>query len=266
MKTIALLFLLATLLVAQNKQGVFAEQNVSSENKQGVFAEQNVSSENNNTTIPTIAKQIIPLRNPAVYSALGDVIYGNFQKIELLKEIEKYSKLKEKIDTYVKEVNSVKKIGYAIESGDKTLDKEEYLEKLRVLSKTNDYFQRTVIDSFKSSMIDEDNNLFSKTINSGLIDSDKYKSKILEYYFAHCADINATGVIQRYLDEDAKLKKKEAKSKRTRITKKQIQEAKIRRIREKDKLKQETLHKTLEEELIQKKKDIRKEQVEELAK
>ena len=145
-------------------------------------------------------------QNPKVYSALGDVIYNNVDKIEKLKDIPQYTQYEKRIDSYVKEVYEVKDIGYAIEAGDKNLNKIDYLKKIRVLSKTNDFFHRTAINSFKSSMTTEDNDLFSKIVNSGLIDSEKYKGEILEYYFAHCTDMNATGVVQKYLDEDEMLK------------------------------------------------------------
>jgi hypothetical protein len=204
--------------------------------------------------------------NPKVYSALGDVIYDNVDNIEKLKDIPEFSQFENKIDTYVKEVYEAKDTAYAIEAGDKTKDKKEYLQTIRELSKTNDFFHRTTVTSYKSSLTNQNNELFSNTINSGLIDTKKYKPEILEYYFAHCTDMNTSGVIQKYLDEDELLKQKQTVSRKPTLSKKQIQEAKIKRIREKDKAKQESIQKSLEEELIKKKSDIRKEQVEELAK
>lgn len=205
-------------------------------------------------------------QNPKVYSALGDVIYDNVDNIEKLKEIPEFSQFKQKIDSYVKEVYKAKDVGFAIESGDKTKDKTEYLQTIRELSKTNDFFYRTTVSSYKSSITNQDNTLFSKTVNSGLIDTKKYKPEILEYYFANCNDMNASGVIQEYLDEDEMLKQKQTQSKKPTLSKKNIQEAKIKRIREKDKANQESIQKTLEDELVKKKSDIRKEQVEELTK
>ncbi len=215
MKKIVLLFLLATLLVAQN---------------------------------------------PKIYSALGNVVYDSVQKIEKLKEISKYSKFKEKIDTYAEEVERCKNIGYEIEKGDKSLEIGEYLQSLRALSKTNDFFYKTVLNSFKSSMKDEDSELFIQTINSGLLDTDKYKSEILEYYFAHSSDIDAPDILKKYIDEVKTVKIQQ------KLSKQQIQEARIKRIRKSDKAKQEALQKALEKELIQKKINIRKEQMQELIK
>lgn len=232
---IIILSILATILMAQNEPDTFKDQNIS-------------------------------LKNPQVYSALGDVIYDNVQKIKKLKNIPQFSQFEDKIDVYVKEVNKAKEIAYAIEAGDKTKDKKVYLEKLRELSKTNDFFQRTTTSLFESSISKQDNELFLNTLNSELIDTKKHKDKIMEYYFAHSDDINATGIIQEYLDEDKMFMKEKETTKKAALSKKQIQEAKIKRIREKDKAKQESIQKALEEELIKKKKEIRKEQVEELTK
>ena len=204
--------------------------------------------------------------NPKVYPALGDVIYDNVEAIEKLKDIPAYAQFKRNIDLYVKKVYEIKDIGYAIESGNKTNNKKDYLQKIRTLSKTNDFFHRTVMNSFNSSITSEDNELFTEIINSGLVDTQKYKAEILEYYFVHCAEVNATGVVQQFLDEDETLRKKNEASKKVVVTKKELQEAKIKRIRQKDKEQQELIKKSLEEELLKKKRNIRKEQIKELSK
>ncbi|WP_294963220.1 hypothetical protein [Sulfurimonas sp.] len=216
--------------------------------------------------ILSLLSTLLIAQNPKVYSALGDVIYNNVENIEKLKNITYYSEFEEKIDSYVKDVYKAKDIGYEIESGNKKVDKKQYLQTIRQLSKINDFFYRLIVKSYKSSIIDQDNLFFSKIINSGMIDTKKNKDEILEYYFAHSYDMNSSGVIQKYLDEDKKLKQKQTVSKKQTLSKKQIQDAKIKRIREKDKAKQESIQKTLEDELIKKKSDIRKEQVEELTK
>ncbi len=249
MVKIVIISLLATLLLAQHKDSAFAEQNISLESESITFLEQSLSS-----------------KNPKVYSALGNVIYDNIDAIEKLKEIPKYSQYEQKINSYVKEVYKTKDIGYEIEAGNKIEDEGKYLKKLRELSKTNDFFHRIVVNSFKASITYEDSDFFSTVINSGLIDTQKYKDKILEYYFIHCSEMNAAGVIQNFLDEDEMLRKQEEASKKVIVTKEQIQKAKIKRMREKDKTKQEEIQKTLEKELVKKKSDIRKKQVEELTK
>ena len=104
---------------------------------------------------------------PQIYSALGDVIYGNVDKIKKLKNMYEYNSLNDKIEDYVVRVYAVKKTGLAIEAGDKTLDKTLYLEKLRRLSKTNDFFVREVYKSFRLSIAKEDSWFLSQIINSG---------------------------------------------------------------------------------------------------
>jgi len=205
-------------------------------------------------------------QNPNVYSALGDVIYENVSEIQKLINIKKYSRFENKINLYVVDVEDAKEMGFAIDIGDSTQDKTIYLKKIRKLSKTNDFFHRDIIKTYEASIKDENNELFSQVINSGLFDSDKNKDEIMRYYFAHIDEINTFGVIQKYLDEDEELRKQQAKSKTIIFTKKEIQEAKIRRIRLRDKEKQQEIQEKLQKELIQKKSDIRKEQVQELAK
>jgi len=204
--------------------------------------------------------------NPIVYSALGDVIYNNVGKINNLKNISQYTTKINKIEKYVSSVEKIKKYGFAIERGEKTIDKMEYLNRLRKLSKTNDYFVRSAKNNFKHALSKEDSLLFSKIINSGLVDTRKYKEKIINYYFEHAGDINASGVIQSYLDEDKALKAKKEVQVKFYQSKKMREEAKIRRIRQNDKEKQEALEKKLDDEVKAKKIQIREEQKSELFK
>jgi len=200
---------------------------------------------------------------PDVYSALGDVIYGNIESIVKLKELDAFKSFSEKINNYSKNVKKSKAVGFDIESGNKNIDEVVYLETLRTLSKENDYFVRSVKSAYKSSVEKQDNKLFLDTVNSGLLDTDKNRDQIVEYYLKHSEDINASGIIQKYLDEDAKLKSKKKSYDYAKV-KKLREEAKIRRIREDDKKKQAQLEKELTEEVQQKKLEIRENQKKEL--
>lgn len=211
-----------------------------------------------------IVSTLLIAQNPKVYSVLGNVIYDNANNIEKLKFIEKFSSFEDKIDKYVIDVNKTKNDGFLIETGTDNIDKAAYLDKLRELAKINDFFVRSANSSFEYSINNEDSKLFSEMINSGLIDMRKNKSEIINYYLEHSNDINATGVLQEFLDEDQALRKEREDSLKLRLTTKEQEEAKIKRIRKNDQEKQEAIQKSLEEEVVRKKIEIRKNQIKEL--
>jgi len=201
--------------------------------------------------------------NPVVYSALGDNIYNNASSIEALKELKEFKVYRDKIVTYSDDVRSAKIMGFAIEEGDKSLSKGIYLKKLRVLSKTNDFFVQNVKSNFKFALKNEDNKLFVNSVDSGLIDVKRYKKTIRTYYYKHEDDIDEYGNVLSLLingHESVKVKKKVYRGK----TKQEIQDEKMKRIRQKDKEKQEAIQKSLEDELVKKKANIRKDQRKEL--
>ena len=202
--------------------------------------------------------------NPKVYAALGDVIYNNVSKIEKLKEMKIYEVLNEEIDIYTLKVSDLKKEGFLLEGGDKSIDKKLYLNTLRELSKYNDQYIRSAKSNFRDAVKNEDSETFEKIINTGLIDTQRHKDKIINYYFAHQEDVNASGVIQGYLDADAKLRAEREAKRKYYKTKKQLEEEKIKRIRKTDKEEQAKLEKQLEDEVIKKKEEIIKEQKSEL--
>ena len=216
------------------------------------------------TILTLLSTLIFAELNPKVYAALGDVIYNNIPKIEKLKEIKIYENQVAEIDLYAKQVAELKEEGFAIERGDKSIDKKVYLNKLRELSKLNDHYVRSAKTNFRNAVKTEDNDTFEKIINTGLIDTQRNKDKIINYYFAHQEDVNASGVIQGYLDEDAKLRAQREAKRKYYKTKKQLEEEKIKRIRKRDQEEQAKLEKRLEEEVIKKKEEIIKEQKSEL--
>ena len=203
------------------------------------------------------------IKNPVVYSALGDNIYNNAQNINNLQYIKEYKVYEDKIIKYTADVNDAKKMGYAIEKGDKNISKSKYLNKLRTLSKLNDFFIKNVKNNFKTSLRDEDNKLFVNSVDSGLLNIKRYKKSIRTYYYRHEDGIDEYGSVLSKLincDDSKKVKKKVYTGK----TKQQKLDEKMRRIRKKDKDKQEAMQKSLEDELIKKKANIRKVQKEEL--
>ncbi|WP_455756970.1 hypothetical protein [Sulfurimonas sp.] len=207
------------------------------------------------------AQNTSSLKNPKVYSALGDVIFDNAQKIKNLKQIDKYASYKTKIDEYILNISETKKLGLVVESGKKDELKSQYLEKLRKLSKINDYFFRSTENAFKSSLQTQNHKLFIEILNSNMIDSQKYKSEIMDYYNKYSKEIKPNKIIQDFIDENnAKKNKKRYKGK----TKEELLEEKMRRIRQHDKERQEALERRLSKEVELKKEKIRQEQEREL--
>jgi len=216
--------------------------------------------------LPFVFVTLLYCANPKAYATLGDKIYNNVTNIKKLTTIGDYYLYVDDINDYLKRVREAKQEGLALTDNSPLKAKKDYLNKLRKLSKENDYYTRLAQTSLESSMANGDSLLFSKIINSGLIDTKAHKKEILDYYFAHSKDINASGVIQSYLDESEALKRKRESMYKRRMSKKLREEQKIKRLRERDKERQLELEKKLDKEVQKKKLEIRKEQKEELIK
>jgi hypothetical protein len=203
--------------------------------------------------------------NPTIYSVLGDGVYNNVGNIIKLKEIAAYVDERDKIEGYVQEVYATKKMGHAIEQGDQSFDKLAYLNKLRELSKENDNYVRSAHSNFRASMSSEDSEMFSSLINSGLIDTPRYKDEIINYYIGHVEEVNPEGVIQNFINEDKYLRKEAAANQKLYKSKQQRQKEKIQRIREQDAIEQKALEESLQKEVDKKKSEIRINQMKELS-
>lgn len=213
----------------------------------------------------TLLTTLLNAHNPKPYAVLGDVIYNNVNNIESLKQIESYSLYLDDIEKYVTAVHETKEEGYTLEKSATSKLKKEYLNKLRALSKTNDYYLRSIKNQYKESMKKDNFKLFSQIINSGLIDTNKNKKEIIDYYYKNKEQIDSTGIIDKLLEEDARLKRQKESEKKRYKTKKQLQEEKIKRIRENDKAQQKKLEEDLQKDVDNKKEQIRKVQKRELA-
>lgn len=214
-----------------------------------------------NIIIISLLTTFLFAQNPKVYSTIGDDIYNNVDSIENLKSLSAYPYEKNKILKYVNAVKLSKQIGFNIESGNKEVSPSKYLKKLRELSKTDKGFVRKVKAMFDKSIEEENTLLFLEMINSGLLDTKARQKEIMSFYKSHQDDISPVGVIQVFLDENAKLRKEhtyliEAKKRK--------ELARIKYLREKDKAEEEALNKKLTEELKEKKKEIRAHQKQEL--
>ncbi|MDQ7068936.1 MAG: hypothetical protein Q9M40_13755 [Sulfurimonas sp.] len=213
----------------------------------------------------TLLTTFLSANNPKPYAVLGDVIYDNLSKIESLKQLDTYKLYENDIDEYVKEVSDAKKQGFSLEKSSTSKERKEYLNKLRKLSKTNDYFLRSINSQYKESMKNSDYELFSEIINSKLIDTEANKKEIIDYYYKNKEFINSEGVIDNFLKEDARLKALKEAQKKYYKTKKQLEAEKIKRIRENDKTQQKKLEAELQNDLNKKKEEIRKTQKRELS-
>jgi len=202
--------------------------------------------------------------NPIVYAQLGDVIYNNVQSIHSLKSIQCFKAQYKEIDAYVSKVDNTKAIGFAIENGNQLFDKKDYLQTLRTLSKKNDKFMRSANTTFVQSLENEDSKLFAQLVNSGLIDTKKYKKEILTYYYGHEEDMNVTDLIESYIEEDKKHGLSTKKYSQYLKAKKRKEKEKIHRIRKQDIYDQKRLEKKLNDEVKRKKQEIQKEKNKEL--
>ena len=205
-------------------------------------------------------------QNPVIFAALGDLIYNNVSKIEKLKDIDGYEIYTHKIDKYVADVKKTKKEGFMLENGGAVVTRKAYLNKLRTLAKTNDFFVHLVENSYEKAKKSQNSRLFSQIINTGLLDTEIRKKEIITYYFAHENDMNTTGLLQSYIDQDTKLRAKKKAQQRRNKSKKEREAERIREIRENDRLAKERLEKKLQEELQKKKEEIRLYQKKELNK
>ena len=214
-------------------------------------------------TLTLVANENSTVQNPSIYASIGDKIYNNIPSIENLKTIDKYAAFKLKIDAYTNEVIKAKKLGFAVQSGEKSKQKLIYLDTLRKLEKENNYFYNSANKNFIFAIDTQDNQFYLDLVNSGIIDVDIYRYKILNYYNKHAKDIDSRGIIDELIKEE---KAKKAKRRYVRKTKKQIQEEKIKRVREYDIYQQKLLEDKLSKELEEKKLQIRQEQQKELFK
>ena len=202
--------------------------------------------------------------NPTIFASLGDKIYDNAPKIKKLKAFKEYKPFISKIDEYVKEVEATKKLGFAIENGTHQNASRIYLKKLRELAKTNDFFVRSANAVFDQAYSTKDFELLMDILDTGLIDVDRNKERLLKLYEENMDRFEPRGVLKQLVDASAlKKQTKHSKEYYERLRKMREQE-KIRRLREKDKKRQEELQKRLEAELKKKKRKIQKEQIKEL--
>lgn len=193
-------------------------------------------------------------QNPKAYSAIGDTIFNNIEKIASLKNISQYKRYAKKIDNYQRDVIKAKRRGFSLDTTDNPITKKKYLKKLRVLIGTNDFFINLVNRDFIISIKTENSEFFSDIVNTGIIDTTKHKNEIIEYYIEHKESIKLRGLLEKIIDKYTKLNAKKKKKKS--LSAKELQKEKIKRVREKDIKEQQALEMKLEKERMKKKSEI----------
>ncbi len=187
--------------------------------------------------------------NPKIFSALGDTIYDNAHKIEKLKKFKEYQPYKKKIESYIKDVNATKKMGFGVES--KQSDNQSvrnYLKKLRELAKRNDFYVRSANSVFKKALVAKKYEVLMDILDTGLIDIKRYKEALVEFYEINKSNFTLRGTLKKIIQEENVRKKIKTQE----DLKKEHEHKLINDLRERDKQEQEKLQKKLEMELSDK--------------
>lgn len=152
-----------------------------------------------------VISALLIAQNPKTYSSLGDILYDNSLNIEKLKEIEIYAQYGDKIEGYLNDIKSVKELGFEVDKADNSDEKKRYLNRLRELSKTNDFFVKSVSSNFFFSIKSVDSKLFLQMVNSKMLDTEKYRSEIMKYYNLYSDEITPFDIMQDFLATDKKV-------------------------------------------------------------
>jgi len=206
---------------------------------------------------------LLHAQSPKPFSTLGNPIYQNLEKIIILKNMNIYQAYTEDINKYIKDVKKIKTMGFALEATNSKVTTKKYLEKLRQLSKKNEYFLESINNYYTTALAKSDTVLFNKIINSGLIDVKKHQKEIYSYYKEHVDKMSITPLLEKIIDEEEKKRVKKAKQKKYKSQHTRAED-KIRRMHRNDKKVRIALEKKLQEELDKKKKAIRERQCREL--
>jgi len=202
--------------------------------------------------------------NPKAYASLGDTIYNNLQGIKKLTSISDCYLYVDDIKRYIVDVNAVKKEGFLLNANSSPKEGQAYLRKLRNLASVYDKYVRVSEKLFNNSIENGDTLLFTKILNTGLIDLNEHKNEILKYYSRHKNEINASGVLKEFLVKSMKSTKKNQIEVKRESAKMLHEAQKIKRLRERDKKYQVALEKRLDNIVKKKKKEIRKKERAEL--
>lgn len=204
-------------------------------------------------------------QTPKVYTKLGDLIYKNASKIKTMQDINEFRRYTLRIDTYLKEVERLKEYGYQVELNTKGYDKEIYLEGLRKIEETNNFFVREIHSTFDMALKENNIELFNTLLEANMVEEQKYEDEIISFYMKNKESAFKSTYIDNVLQEREAKQKEAQRLKAVRAIQKESELSRIERIRKRDKEKEEALQKALDKELEEKKAKILEEQMRELS-
>lgn len=202
---------------------------------------------------------------PSVFSRLGDKLYNKHDAIETFAQLHISSLYKQRIKLYLVDLNKTMQMGFAIEKKDaNAIAPSEYLQKLRKLSKENDYIIRIAQRALQRSIDEENSTLFAEIIETGLIDLNKEYKSVFPYYESHKEDINST-TLNSWMKEMIQ-SKSGAKPKAKKSYDPYAESSKAKRLREKQRKKEEEMNAKINSEIKADKDALNQEQIKSLKK
>ncbi|MDA3945200.1 MAG: hypothetical protein PF439_00775 [Helicobacteraceae bacterium] len=204
-------------------------------------------------------------QNPQSFAALGDVIYNDIDKFEKLKEMPTMQEFRTAIDSYITSAKETKKMGFAIDAKDTSVNGKLYLNALRKLSTEHDAIIGNSRTRFKEAIEDEDGETIIGMVNYGVINTDNYQDELIHYYEEFNEDQNLSSLKGMYTKYISSLKKDDNSTAVTAAQKEILEnKASIERMRAKDKAKSDALESSVKEEKDREKKKVLNEQKREL--
>lgn len=204
-------------------------------------------------------------QNPKSFAALGDVIYDDIPKFEQLKQMPSMQDFTSEIDNYIASAKQTKKMGFAVDAKENSINAKEYLKALRQLSTEHDTIIVNSRTRFQEALKDEDGATVNAMVNYGVIKTEDYESELIRYYEEFSEDQNLSSLEAMYNDYLSTLKKDDNSSALSAAQKEALEnEARIKRMRELNKAKTDALESSVQEEKIREKQKVLNEQKKEL--
>ncbi len=204
-------------------------------------------------------------QNPKSFAALGDVIYDDIAKFEQLKQMPSMQEFTPAIDGYIALAKRTKKMGFAVDAKETSVNAKEYLKALRELSTEHDAIIVNSRTRFQEAMSDEDGATINAMVSYGVIKTEDYEAELIRYYEEFNEDQNLSSLEVMYNNYISTLKKDDNRSSLSAAQKEAREnEARIKRMREQNKAKIEALETSVQEEKVREKQKVLNEQKKEL--